>query len=77
LDPQIKKYLKDIVLAAYLRDNTKARVMNSEGIYEHPQRGINEELFNSQAYFEGTNSSPAAGSVHSIKRSRLWSKQLP
>ena len=77
LDPQIKKYLKDTVLAAYMRDNTKARVMNSEGIYEHPQRGINDELFSSQAYFEGPNSSPATGSVHPIKRSRLWSKQLP
>src|ERR1051325_4738450 len=26
-DPQLKKYLKDTVLAAYLRDNVKARVM--------------------------------------------------
>ena len=77
LDVQLKKYLKDTVLSAYLRDNVKARVMNSEGIYELPLRGINEESFNSQSYFEGANSSPGAGSVHSIKRSRLWTKEVP
>ena len=76
LDAQIKKYLKDTLLSAYLRDNVKARVMNSDGVYEQPQRGINEEPFNSQTYFEGANSSPGAGSVHSIKRRRLWSKPL-
>ena len=77
LDAQIKKYLKDTLLSAYLRDNVKARVMNSDGVYEQPQRGINEEPFNSQTHFEGANSSPGAGSVHSIKRRRLWSKQIP
>ena len=77
LDVQIKKYLKDTLLSAYLRDNVKARVMNSDGIYEQPQLGINEEPFNSQTHFEGANSSPGAGSVHSIKRRRLWSKQIP
>jgi len=77
LDVQIKKYLKDTLLSAYLRDNVKARVMNSDGVYEQPQRGINEEPFNSQTHFEGANSSPGAGSVHSIKRRRLWSKQIP
>ena len=76
LDVQIKKYLKDTLLSAYLRDNVKARVMNSDGVYEQPQRGINEEPFNSQTHFEGANSSPGAGSVHSIKRRRLWSKQM-
>jgi polyphosphate kinase len=76
LDAQIKKYLKDTLLSAYLRDNVKARVMNSDGVYEQPQRGINEERFNSQTHFEGANSSPGAGSVHSIKRRRLWSKQM-
>ncbi|HSE33618.1 MAG TPA: polyphosphate kinase 1 [Pyrinomonadaceae bacterium] len=77
LDAQLKKYLKDTVLAAYLRDNVKARVMNSDGTYEQPPRGINEEAFNSQTYFEGANSSPGAGSVHSIKRRQLWSKRIP
>lgn len=77
IDVQLKKYLKDTVLSAYLRDNVKARVMNSEGSYELPPNTIGEEPFNSQSYFEGSNSSPTAGSVHSIKRRRLWSKGLP
>src|ERR1041384_2860938 len=36
LDAQAKTYLKDTVLAAYLRDNVKARVMNSDGTYVKP-----------------------------------------
>jgi len=74
LSPHLKKYLKDTVLSAYLRDNVKARVMNSDGIYEALQSAIGEEPFNSQTYFEGVNSSPSAGSVHSIKRRRPWAK---
>ena len=75
LTPHLKKYLKDTVLFAYLRDNVKARVMNSEGTYELSTIGIGEEPFNSQTYFEGINSSPSAGNVHSIKRRRLWAKE--
>jgi len=74
LSPHLKKYLKDTVLSAYLRDNVKARVMNSDGIYETPQIATGEEPFNSQTYFEGVNSWPSAGSVRPIKRSRLWAK---
>ena len=74
LSPHLKKYLKDTVLSAYLRDNVKARVMNSDGIYEALQIAIGEEPFNSQTYFEGVNSSASAGSVHSIERRRLWAK---
>jgi polyphosphate kinase len=73
LDAQAKTYLKDTVLAAYLRDNVKARVMNSDGTYVKP--GIGEEPFNSQSFFEGPNSSPPVGSVHPLKRPRLWAKQ--
>ncbi len=75
LDPELKKYLKDTVLAAYLRDNVKARVMKSDGSYEQPAIGPGEELFNSQLFFEGPNSSPLVGSVHPLKRKRLWAKQ--
>ncbi len=75
LDPQLKKYLKDTVIAAYLRDNVKARVMNSDGSYACPPMDIGEEPFNSQLFFEGQNSSPPVGNVHSLKRKRLWSKQ--
>ncbi|PYS67595.1 MAG: polyphosphate kinase 1, partial [Acidobacteria bacterium] len=77
LEPQLKKYLKDTVLMAYLRDNVKARVMNSDGVYELPQMAIGEEPFNSQSYFEGANSSPSVASVHSIKKRRLWAKEMP
>ena len=75
LDSQAKKYLKDTVLAAYLRDNVKARVMTSDGSYEQPAIGPGEETFNSQLFFEGPNSSPPVGSVHPLKRQRLWAKQ--
>jgi polyphosphate kinase len=75
LDPHGKNYLKDTVLAAYLRDNVKARVMNSDGTYVPPPMEPGEEPFNSQIFFEGPNSSPPAGSVHPLKRQRLWAKQ--
>jgi polyphosphate kinase len=58
LDPNLKSYLKDTVLAAYLRDNVKARVMNSDGSYVQPEMSSGEEPFNSQVFFEGPNSSP-------------------
>ena len=74
LDPQIRTYLKD-VLAAYLRDNVKARVMTSDGSYERPAVAPGEEPFNSQLFFEGSNSSPTARNVHSLKSKRLWSKK--
>ena len=76
LDPQLRKYLKDIVLAAYLRDNVKARILNADGIYERPQVRAGEEPFNSQTYFEGDQSFPAPGKLHSSKRRRLWAKEL-
>ena len=75
LDRQSKKYLKETVLGAYLRDNVKARVMNADGVYELPKMGPGEEFFNSQSFFEGANSSPALGSVHPLKKKRLWSRQ--
>jgi len=74
-DPQLKKYLKDTVLAAYLRDNVKARVMDSDGNYHHPAVGPDEGPFNSQEFFEGPNSSPPARNVHALKSKRLWSKK--
>jgi polyphosphate kinase len=74
LDPQLQKYLKDTVLAAYLRDNVKARVMTSDGTYEHPAMEPGEESFNSQLFFVGPNSTPAVGNVHPLKSKRLWSK---
>jgi len=74
LDPQAKKYLKDTVLTAYLRDNVKARNMTSDGSYVQPPMGPDEEPFDSQLFFEGPNSSPPVGSVYPLKRKRLWTK---
>jgi polyphosphate kinase len=52
-DPGIKEYLKDTVLDAYLRDNTKARLLQPDGSYQRVQRRTEEEVFNSQLFFEG------------------------
>ena len=75
LDPQLKSYLKDTVIAAYLRDNVKARVMNADGSYSRPPVEPGEEAFNAQVFFEGPNSSPSGKNVHPLKSKRLWSKQ--
>jgi polyphosphate kinase len=68
LDAELKDYLKDTVIAAYLRDNVKARNMTSDGSYERPTMGVGEEPFNSQLFFEGPNSSPPVGSSSPQKR---------
>ena len=75
LDAQLRKFLKDTVLAAYLRDNVQARILTAEGTYEVPQVGPDEQLFNSQTFFEGDNSFPAVEKNNSKKRKRLWSKK--
>jgi polyphosphate kinase len=50
-DERLKKYLKDVLLDAYLRDNVKARVLGPDGRYRPvpPEEGA--ERFNSQLYF--------------------------
>jgi polyphosphate kinase len=53
LDTRLKRYLKDVVLAAYLRDNVKAKVLTSDGTYERARPAPGEESFDSQSYFEG------------------------
>jgi len=50
-------------------------VMRSDGVYEMPPMAADEEPFNSQLFFEGPNSSPPVGSIHHMKRNRLWAKQ--
>ena len=54
LDLQLKRHLKDVVLAAYLKDNVKARILNSDGAYERVPVAPGEALFNSQLHFEGS-----------------------
>jgi polyphosphate kinase len=50
LDPESKRYLKDVVLAAYLRDNVKARELQPDGSYcrvPSPE----QETFAAQTFF--------------------------
>ena len=50
-DPQAKSYLRDVLLDAYLKDNTKARELQPDGRYIPIGRG--SEPFNVQEYFMG------------------------
>jgi polyphosphate kinase len=50
-EESLKKYLKDVLLAAYLRDNVKARELRSDGSYQRPRMAEGAERFNSQLYF--------------------------
>jgi polyphosphate kinase len=50
-DPQLKHYLKDVILAAYLRDNTKARELQPDGSYAKVPLEPDERPFNSQEFF--------------------------
>jgi polyphosphate kinase len=52
-DPQLKKYLKDDVLQAYLHDNINAWILQPDGSYYRLRPGDNAEPFDSQMYFEG------------------------
>lgn len=48
-DARAKRYLSDVLLDAYLSDNTKARELQPDGRYAAINRG--SEAFNSQTYF--------------------------
>lgn len=52
LNPEIKSYLKDTVLAAYLKDEINARVLNSDGSYKRLACRT-DGGFDSQMYFVG------------------------
>jgi polyphosphate kinase len=54
LDVNLKRHLKEVVLAAYLKDNVKARVLNADGNYERVPLAPGEAPFNSQLHFEGS-----------------------
>ena len=73
-DEQLRSYLKDTVMPAYLRDNIAARILTAEGTYQKPQIGVGDKPFNSQLFFEGRNSAPSGGSVHPLKHRRLWAE---
>jgi polyphosphate kinase len=50
-EPDAKRYLRDVLLDAYLNDNTKARELTSNGNYRAIENGA--EPFNSQNFFMG------------------------
>lgn len=50
---QIRRYLKDVILDAYLRDNRKARELTPEGTYERIRPKKDERSFDSQSFFTG------------------------
>ena len=50
-DPKAKRYLRDVLLDAYLTDNTKARELQPDGQYTPVL--TDSEPFNSQEYFIG------------------------
>ena len=49
-EPEAKRYLRDVLIDAYLRDNSKARDLHPDGTYR-PVASSAPELFNSQIYF--------------------------
>jgi polyphosphate kinase len=51
-DPNLKKYLKDVVLATYLKDNVKARLLLPDGSYERVKAAPGEEKVDGQMYFQ-------------------------
>lgn len=53
--PELKRYLRDVLLDAYLSDNTKARELQPDGRYLPIEGG--GEPFNSQEYFIGRSTS--------------------
>jgi polyphosphate kinase len=50
-DPALKRYLKHEVLAAYLRDNVKARELQPDGSYAPVPRAAGEKPFASHDFF--------------------------
>jgi polyphosphate kinase len=53
-DPSLRRYLKDVALDAYLRDNVKAREMQPDGSYVRVRPIAGEARFDSQSHFEGS-----------------------
>ena len=52
-DSRIRKYIKDEVLGAYLKDTANARILRSDGKYEKLPPKPNTKEFDSQLYFVG------------------------
>jgi polyphosphate kinase len=50
-DPKLKTFLKDTILAGYLKDNVNARELRSDGTYTRVKTGDGEKRFDSQLEF--------------------------
>ncbi len=50
-EPSLKHYLKDVLLAAYLRDNVRARELQPDGSYAKLPCAPGEKPFDSQQFF--------------------------
>ena len=50
-EPSLRHYLKDVMLAAYLKDNVKARQLQPNGSYARIERQPGEKPFDSQQFF--------------------------
>jgi polyphosphate kinase len=53
MDPRLRSDLIDVILDAYLRDNTRARRLLPDGTYERLRPGAGERAIDSQMYFSG------------------------
>jgi polyphosphate kinase len=51
-EPDLKRYLKDVVLATYLKDNVKSRRLLPDGSYERIKPAPGEEVVDSQMHFQ-------------------------
>ena len=52
-DPKLRRFLRDVVLDAYLRDNVNARDLKPDGSYQPIRPTTEDQEFDSQMYFEG------------------------
>lgn len=52
-DPSLRRYLRETLLAAYLKDNVKARDMLADGSYERATPAPGEDRYDSQMSFYG------------------------
>jgi polyphosphate kinase len=50
-DAKLKTFLKDTILAGYLKDNVNARELRSDGTYIRVKAGDGEKRFDSQLEF--------------------------
>ena len=57
-DPRLRQYLKDVVLASYLKENVNARELRSDGSYVRVKLSEGDKRFDSQSEFEGNGFNP-------------------